>query len=331
MQHRASTYAKGVYDIYWFEKNILGDVTAVWSDDGVRLISYVYDAWGDTFTRYYNGGNNSTAKKNSMTYRGYYFDSDLQLYYLSTRYYDYVTGRFISPDDLSYLGANGDILSYNLYAYCSNNPIMFTDPSGHSIIAVIAALVVAGTIIGAVASGTIAYYNAKESGGDGDELLQTTIEGAVKGALIGGTVSGIASICGYIIVTCGIPSIAGCSAFTSMVIGGSTILEMSVLQYRSSMDNGRSGWRTAKDIIDTVANNGYQTLYNMCSGLKVSSFSLGLDFVIGTYSSVYQSACKPVVPMIKYASASVSMLLVINSFLVSETAEYANSRGVILK
>jgi hypothetical protein len=47
MQYRASTYAKDSYNIYWFEKNILGDVTAVWSDDGVKLISYVYDAWGE--------------------------------------------------------------------------------------------------------------------------------------------------------------------------------------------------------------------------------------------------------------------------------------------
>ena len=71
-----------------------------------------------------------------MTYRGYYFDRDLRLYYLNARYYDFITGRFISPDDLSYLGANGDILSYNLYAYCSNNPIMFTDPSGNEAISV---------------------------------------------------------------------------------------------------------------------------------------------------------------------------------------------------
>ena len=132
MQYRLSTYAKGVYDVYWFEKNLFGDVTAVWSDDGVKLITYKYEAFGYFSTSYHNGGGSTTATKNSMTYRGYYFDSDLQLYYLNARYYDSTTCRFISPDDLSYLGANGDLLSYNLYAYCSNNPIMFTDPSGHA-------------------------------------------------------------------------------------------------------------------------------------------------------------------------------------------------------
>ena len=203
MQYRASTYAKGVYDIYWFEKNILGDVTAVWSDDGVRLISYVYDAWGDTFTRYYNGGNNSTAKKNSMTYRGYYFDSDLQLYYLSTRYYDYVTGRFISPDDLSYLGANGDILSYNLYAYCSNNPIMFTDPSGHAAAAIIAGVIIGGAVVGGLLGAATSAINGED-----------VWKGAAVGVITGGAASalGILMPTKYIVVAAIIGFVAGMGA-----------------------------------------------------------------------------------------------------------------------
>ena len=86
-----------------------------------------------------------------MTYRGYYFDRELRLYYLNARYDDFITGRFISPDDWSYLGANGDLLSYNLYAYCSNNPIMFTDPSGNSSIVLTSlALIATGALIGGV-------------------------------------------------------------------------------------------------------------------------------------------------------------------------------------
>ena len=54
------------------------------------------------------------------------------MYYLQSRYYDSEVGRFISPDAPGYLGANADLTSYNLYAYCSNNPVMYTDPSGHA-------------------------------------------------------------------------------------------------------------------------------------------------------------------------------------------------------
>ena len=34
------------YDFY-FEKNPHGDVIAVYSSSGAKLISYVYDAWGN--------------------------------------------------------------------------------------------------------------------------------------------------------------------------------------------------------------------------------------------------------------------------------------------
>jgi len=56
----------------------------------------------------------------------------LEFYYLGSRYYDAEAGRFISPDSVEYLGANGDLISYNLYAYCSNNPVNKNDPTGHA-------------------------------------------------------------------------------------------------------------------------------------------------------------------------------------------------------
>ena len=38
--------------------------------------------------------------------------------------------RFINADDTSYIGADGSFVSYNLFAYCNNNPVMNIDPSG---------------------------------------------------------------------------------------------------------------------------------------------------------------------------------------------------------
>ena len=134
MQYREKDYAEGVWDTFWYDKNLLGDIVAVYSSAGVKLVSYAYSAYGDTYTTYHNGGVSTGATKNPFRYRGYYYDSDLYLYYLESRYYDPVACRFISPDDLSYLGANGDLNSYNLYAYCSNDPINYVDPSGHEII-----------------------------------------------------------------------------------------------------------------------------------------------------------------------------------------------------
>ena len=49
---------------------------------------------------------------------------------MNARYYDPQIKRFISPDTFDNLGANGDLNSCNLYAYCSNNPVMYVDPTG---------------------------------------------------------------------------------------------------------------------------------------------------------------------------------------------------------
>ena len=134
-----------------------GDIVRVYNSEGVKLVSYVYTAWGDrASTTYHHGGANTTVTNNPFTYRGYYYDNDLDLYYLQSRYYDSKICRFISPDEIGYLGANGDMSSYNLYAYCSNDPINYADPSGcFPVLACIlglTALVGMGLTIGGIAS-----------------------------------------------------------------------------------------------------------------------------------------------------------------------------------
>ena len=52
------------------------------------------------------------------------------MYYRQSRYYDAKICRFISPDAIGYLGANEDLISYNLYAYCDNNPVTRVDYDG---------------------------------------------------------------------------------------------------------------------------------------------------------------------------------------------------------
>ena len=95
------------------------------------LASYGYstDEWGGCTTTTYTSG--TAASYNPFRYRGYYYDSETGFYYLQSRYYDPVVKRFISPDSIGYLGANGNLISYNMYSYCSNNPVVYTDPSGH--------------------------------------------------------------------------------------------------------------------------------------------------------------------------------------------------------
>lgn len=60
----------------------------------------------------------------SIGYSGEYLDAETELYYLTARFYDPETGRFTQEDDWLTEGPN-------LYIYCRNNPVMYSDPSGH--------------------------------------------------------------------------------------------------------------------------------------------------------------------------------------------------------
>ena len=54
---------------------------------------------------------------------------DTGLDYLRARYYDSQGGAFLTED--SYPGEDTDPLSQNRYSYVQNNPVNYTDPSGH--------------------------------------------------------------------------------------------------------------------------------------------------------------------------------------------------------
>ena len=65
---------------------------------------------------------------NPIRYRGYYYDQETGLYHLWSRYYDPLTGRFISAD--KYTSTGQGMLGYNMFAYCRNNPISRKDAMG---------------------------------------------------------------------------------------------------------------------------------------------------------------------------------------------------------
>lgn len=121
-RYRTPSYASGVFDGYFFEQNLQGDIIAVYNQSGTKLISYTYDAWGATTTAYLNGGGSTAARFNPFRYRGYYFDDETGLYYALSRYYDSMLGRWMNADN--------NFSNYNLFMYCGNNPTNRIDPNG---------------------------------------------------------------------------------------------------------------------------------------------------------------------------------------------------------
>jgi RHS repeat-associated protein len=79
-----------------------------------------YDAYGnvsiDDTDNWYNG--------NRYMFTGRRYDAESGLYYYRARMYNPGLGVFQSQDPLGYID------SMNLYAYCANNPLSYTDPWG---------------------------------------------------------------------------------------------------------------------------------------------------------------------------------------------------------
>jgi RHS repeat-associated protein len=82
---------------------------------------YTYGAFGQS-------ARNGSENQNSAQYTGRENDGT-ELQHNRARYYSARLQRFISEDPIGFSG--GDI---NLYAYVSNDPVNYTDPSGHSLV-----------------------------------------------------------------------------------------------------------------------------------------------------------------------------------------------------
>jgi RHS repeat-associated protein len=94
----------------------LGSVRGTVSSSGALTETTAYDAWGNPETA---GGLTATTP---FGYAGAYTDST-GLLYLMNRYYDPVSGQFISLDPA--VNATGEP-----YLYAGDNPVSFTDPTG---------------------------------------------------------------------------------------------------------------------------------------------------------------------------------------------------------
>ena len=118
---------------YYYRYNLQGDVIAIVDRNADTVAKYTYDAWGKVLSVTNAAGVVQTSSGfigniNPIRYRGYYYDTDLGLYYLQSRYYDPEIGRFVNGD--AALGQVGNVQSTNMFAYCFNDPVNMFDPIG---------------------------------------------------------------------------------------------------------------------------------------------------------------------------------------------------------
>ncbi|MHC1748044.1 MAG: RHS repeat-associated core domain-containing protein [Cellulosilyticaceae bacterium] len=108
----------GMDNSYYYHQDEQGSTAIITDENADIKNSYHYDAFGKILE-------SQETLPNRITYTGQQYDPLTQQYYLRARYYNPIIGRFTQEDIY-----RGDGL--NLYAYCSNNPVSYYDPSGYA-------------------------------------------------------------------------------------------------------------------------------------------------------------------------------------------------------
>ena len=128
-----------------------------------------------------------------MRYRGYYFDVETGFYYLNSRYYNPQTARFLTPDSLSILNeTKSQINGLNLYSYCGNDPVNYSDGSGHfPVLAILCGIAAVG--LGLTIGGVASDNNAMTAIGLSMVAVPALISGglAIAAGIGGATLTGV--------------------------------------------------------------------------------------------------------------------------------------------
>ncbi len=200
------------YVDYFYIRNQQGDITKIFRMDGttkIVLVEYEYDAWGNIISRDLNLYQEYEMESieidniNQYFYRGYRYDSEIDLYYLNSRFYDSNVGRFINADGI--IPHQGSIIAHNTYSYGTNNFVMSVDYSGYSpegfevaggIALGIATVVLIAALIACPVLIPIAGLSVASGGAQVTSNIinrQPAFQN-VLGATIGGAITGLGSI-----------------------------------------------------------------------------------------------------------------------------------------
>ena len=250
-------------NVYFYIRDVLGNIIGIIDNSGQILSKFIYDAYGNII-------NQTGAIISNFRYKGYYYDTDIELYYLKSRFYNPILLRFITPDSIEYIDSTS-IVGLNLYSYCGNDPINMVDEEGN--ICFLACLAI-GAVVGAVVGfGTSLASEIISNGGDSNKVnwgivASGTVFGAIDGAL---SVTGLGPVASVAISG----ALAGIQYTVEQAISGD---EFNINSFFLSVGIGAIGgalmpdnfdakkmtgiYKTSKDYLKTLVSKSKRAMYN---------------------------------------------------------------------
>ena len=259
--------------LYYYVLNAQGDVIALLNANGTLATSYNYGAWGNYSVHDKDGKKNTSASFighiNPLRYRGYYYDAETGFYYLQSRYYDPAICRFINADTFATTDANG-FLSANMFAYCENNPINNSDPTGKLLLGAM----LAGAAVGVLSEFAGNVICNLVTGRPLDENLSTlgdyaaaAFSGALSAIPGGGALLAVADVVGSSVIKVGVDSLMNkggnsakeCVTNFGMGIGAGSTSAITNLRLEKSVPKTISSIKTEARASGVRGTKGYRS------------------------------------------------------------------------
>ena len=294
---------------YYYIRSILNDILGIVDIQGNKIVEYRYlDAWGNhsvfsrkvihrssisdsiidgTLDNVPNTDPSFIGNINPFRYKGYYYDKETNLFYVTSRYYSPELCRWISPDSIEYLDPQS-INGLNLYAYCGNDPVNNVDPTGHAFIFALLISIGIGIAVGLAGQLTsdlvTSAINGEWTFSSWEMYLGAGLGGALAGALFavgaGGFVTGALSGGLTAFVGNGLEmahgkqdiDIAGLlvNTFAEALIGGITGSLINV----KGINAGRSSLQKSFKIgLNAVKNGNKMSINTLAKGIALNAYT----------------------------------------------------------
>ena len=234
-------------------------------------------------------------------YTGQINDVEIGLYFYQARYYDGALGRFIQADSI--VPSPQEPQSYNRYAYTLNNPLKYTDPTGHLHFLATAA-------IGAVIGGGISIISQMNTALQTDDDVQTlgqawnaidpakvigaTVAGAVAGATLGivaPTVMG--SVMPGVALHCGEASVATHLVGTGISVGAGGLAEAVGGQVGALSEGVWAGGGDLNATLERAQESGFGNWNTIQKDALVGGISGGIGYGFSAFNQATGLATKP--------------------------------------